>query len=137
MKNLLLASAASLLSVLSVLALPVEAQRVLGEFTLEAENGTFLGCVTCGDWHVYSIWNPNGLYGSVNGAFSVWNPNGLYGRMNSPYSMCSRASYNPFYVVDDRGRVVDELHISDGAYTEPGLDLLDSICSIQQRFSNP
>jgi hypothetical protein len=111
------------------------AQRVPGELSLEAEDGTYLGCVTCGDWHVYSISNPSGLYGSTNGAFSVWNANGLYGRISSPYSMCNGNFYNQYYIVDDRGRVFDALHISDGALTDLGVNLLIDICSFQERFS--
>lgn len=111
------------------------AQRVSGELSLEAENGTYIGCISCDDWHPYSIWNTRGLYGSTNGAFSVWNTRGLYGSTGSVYSMCNRFSYNQYYIINDRGRVLDELHISDGAYTDLGLFLVNEICSFQTRFS--
>ena len=63
----------------------------------------YLGCLTCDDYSIYSIWNSYVVYGNNLNAISIWNSNGIYGGSHSMFSPFTRYATTPPVVVDKDG----------------------------------
>ena len=88
----------------------------------------FLGCMTCDDDEPNSIWSPLSDYGSAHNAKSIWNKNGVYGSIKSnlsPYKI--NAKYPP-RVIDGNGKVVGYLTINKNNPNRLKGSVADLIC---------
>ena len=74
-----------------------------GQLLAYATDGTYLGCITCSQYSVESIFNQYGLYGSPYSATSVNNQYGLYGSPYSSTSACNPYTTSPPVIVDEAG----------------------------------
>lgn len=93
-----------------------------GEILLIAEDGQYLGCVSCSEFHPESILNDFGIYGSEFSPTSIWNELGVYGSSTGPYSACNEFTRTPPHMEDENGC----------GYGHFGLNeyVVDSICGI-------
>jgi len=65
---------------------------------LVADDGQFLGLVSCSLYDVDSIFNRFGMYGSRFSSTSIWNEFGIYGGKFSMYSPFNRFTSTPPYI---------------------------------------
>jgi hypothetical protein len=63
----------------------------------------FLGCLSCDDTVVDSIYNAYGSYGSPYESESIFNDYGQYGSKYSDYSVCNPYAQNAPVIVDEQG----------------------------------
>ena len=66
-------------------------------------NKQYLGCLSCDQYELDSIYNSTGLYGNRFNAESIWNTSGIYGSHYSIYSPWNTYGSNPPVVVDQNG----------------------------------
>lgn len=65
---------------------------------------TFLGEIT-GKYHVNSIFNNYGLYGSKYSVTSIWNPYSLYGSKYSVFSAFNDYTFTPPKIIKNNKRI--------------------------------
>ncbi|WP_114939903.1 hypothetical protein [Mucilaginibacter endophyticus] len=64
----------------------------------------YLGCLTCGDDQLKSIWCTFGDYGSRHMPKAIWNELGKYGSVSSQYSPFNENAKYPPIILDDHKR---------------------------------
>jgi len=67
------------------------------------DRNVFLGCLSCSHSEAFSVWNPNGEYGSTTHPDSIWNRDGRYGAPTSLLSPWNPWASTPPIVVDRAG----------------------------------
>jgi hypothetical protein len=87
---------------------PSEELRVFGG----EDNKTFLGCLSCPETDMDSLFNRFGTYGSRFAANSILNRFGPFGSKFAPFSPCNVYSTTPPVIVDDEGEVYGELTLN-------------------------
>ena len=65
---------------------------------------TFLGEIT-GKYHLNSIFNKNGLYGSKHSIMSIWNPYSMYGSKYSIYSAFNDYTLTPPRIIKNNEEI--------------------------------
>ncbi|MCG9127277.1 hypothetical protein JT359_06695 [Candidatus Poribacteria bacterium] len=65
---------------------------------------TFLGEIT-GKYHLNSIFNKNGLYGSEHSILSIWNPYSMYGSKYSIYSAFNDYTLTPTRIIKNNEEI--------------------------------
>lgn len=73
---------------------------------------TFLGCLSCPETDLDSLFNRFGTYGSHFAANSILNRFGQFGSKFAPYSPCNVYSTTPPVIVDDEGEDYGELTLN-------------------------
>ena len=73
---------------------------------------TFLGCLSCPETDLNSLFNRFGTYGSRYAANSILNRFGPFGSKFAPYSPCNVYSTTPPVIVDDDGEDYGELTLN-------------------------
>ncbi len=93
--------------------LALAAQALAVELLLYGGPGhkEFLGCLSCPEYSVNSVWNEYPRYGFLND-FGVWNRFGAYANRFSSYSMCNRYATDPPVIVDRGGNFYGRLSIN-------------------------
>jgi hypothetical protein len=87
---------------------PSEELRVFGG----ENNKTFLGCLSCPETDLDSLFNRFGTYGSRFAANSILNRFGPFGSRFAPFSPCNVDSTTPPVIVDDEGEDYGELTLN-------------------------
>jgi hypothetical protein len=87
---------------------PQEELRVFGG----ENNKTFLGCLSCPETDLDSLFNRFGPYGSRFAANSILNRFGPFGGKFAPFSPCNVYSTTPPVIVDDDGEDYGELTLN-------------------------
>jgi hypothetical protein len=87
---------------------PPEELRVFGG----ENNKTFLGCLSCPETDLDSLFNRFGTYGSRFAANSILNRFGPFGSKFAPFSPCNVSSTTPPVIVDDDGEDYGELTLN-------------------------
>ena len=77
-----------------------------------ANNETFLGCLSCPETDLDSLFNRFGTHGSRLSATSILNRFGPFGGKFAPYSPCNVDSTTPPVIVDDEGNEYGELTLN-------------------------
>jgi hypothetical protein len=72
----------------------------------------FLGCLTCGEYGVDSVFNEYGLHGSKYALESIWNEYGMYGSKYSAYSPWNPYASDPPIIVDPDGNAYGLLTVN-------------------------
>lgn len=67
------------------------------------DNKTYLGCISCNEFSMESIFNADGMYGDRLYPFCIWNQDGLYGSEISRYSWRNPYADSPPVIVDQNG----------------------------------
>jgi hypothetical protein len=75
-------------------------------------NKTFLGCLSCPETDLDSLFNRFGTFGSQFAANSILNRFGQFGGKLAPYSPCNVHSTTPPVIVDDDGEDYGELTLN-------------------------
>jgi hypothetical protein len=73
---------------------------VYGYSTIAQSYNTYLGCVTCSEFSVQSVFNSFGSYGSEFSSTSINNQFSSWGSVFSTVSACNTFAINPPAVVD-------------------------------------
>lgn len=73
---------------------------------------TFLGCLTCSEYDVDSVFNTFGMYGSRFSVTSIFNNFSEYGSKYSSYSPCNEVALDPPVIVDGAGNFYGRLTVS-------------------------
>ena len=72
----------------------------------------YLGCLSCPQTVMDSVFNRVGRYGSEISSESIWNPIGQYGSQVSPFSACNLAATDPPVIVDQAGQAYGRLTVN-------------------------
>jgi hypothetical protein len=75
-------------------------------------NKTYLGCLSCPETDLDSLFNRFGTHGSRLAAQSILNRFGQFGGKFAPYSPCNVSSTTPPVIVDDDGQDYGELTLN-------------------------
>jgi hypothetical protein len=81
---------------------PLDCRSLEGAIIV-ADDGQYLGVVTCNKYDVDGIFNKYGSYGSKYSSTSIWNKYGSYGGKYSPDSAFNKYSSSPPQIVGTAG----------------------------------
>lgn len=73
---------------------------------------TYLGCLSCSEFAVDSVFNEHGAHGSQYRTNSVHNPYGQFGSPYSTYSACNPYATDPPVIVDEEGNFYGRLTVN-------------------------
>ena len=72
----------------------------------------YLGCLSCSEIEMDSVFNSVGPHGSAVASESIWNTVSEYGSQVSPYSACNQVASDPPVIVDQDGIAYGRLTVN-------------------------
>lgn len=95
-----------------------------GRAVLIAQDGQYLGVVTCNPYDTDGIFNKYGMYGSKYSTTSIWNKYGLYGSKYALYSPFNKYSLTPPGIIGRQGLLA---YLSVNKYLYPVVNPWDLV----------